>query len=84
MAPEKREELFYETSLELLGIGRVLRHMLKVPRAGFPHAHILSLMSQIPVRHGMKIAYEKWKSSREEVNEKRRPSCPPLRTKAIG
>jgi len=72
MTPEVREELFFETSLELLSLGRVLRHMTKVPLQGFPHAHILSLMSQIPVRHGMKIAYEKWKVERKTVAGKRR------------
>ncbi len=71
MTPEVREEKFYESSLELLSFGRVLCHMFKVPRAGFPHAHILSLMSQIPVRQGMKIAYKKWKDSKESVNEMR-------------
>ncbi len=71
MAPEVREELFFESSLELLSLGRVLRHMTKVPLQGFPHAHILSLMSQIPVRKGMKIAYEKWKAEREIVAGKR-------------
>ncbi len=72
MTPELREELFYETSLEVLRLGRVLRHMFKIPKQGFPHAHILSLMSQIPVRHGYKIAYEKWKAERTLVGEKRR------------
>jgi radical SAM superfamily enzyme YgiQ (UPF0313 family) len=72
MTPEVREELFYETSLEVLRLGRVLRHMFKIPKQGFPHAHILSLMSQIPVRHGYKIAYEKWKAERISVAEKRR------------
>ncbi|OGW40157.1 MAG: radical SAM protein [Nitrospirae bacterium GWC2_56_14] len=72
MTPEVREELFYETSLEVLRLGRVLRHMFKIPKQGFPHAHILSLMSQIPVRHGYKIAYEKWKAERTSVAEKRR------------
>jgi radical SAM superfamily enzyme YgiQ (UPF0313 family) len=72
MTPEVREELFFETSLELLSLGRVLRHMKNVPLRSFPHAHILSLMSQIPVRHGMKIAYEKWKVERKTVAEKRR------------
>ena len=71
MTPEVREEQFYETSLDVLRLGRVLRHMLKIPRAGFPDAHILSLMSQIPVRHGYKIAFEKWKASRESVRNKR-------------
>ena len=71
MTPEVREELFYQSSLELLSLPRVLRHMLKVPWAGFPHAHILSLMSQLPVRKGMKIAYEQWKSNKTLVQEKR-------------
>ena len=70
MTPEKREELFYESSLELLSLPRILRHMFRIPRQGFPHAHILSLMSQIPVRKGMKIAYEKWKSEKKVVREK--------------
>ena len=71
MTPEVREELFYQSSLELLSLPRVLRHMLKVPWAGFPHAHILSLMSQLPVRKGMKIAYEQWKGNKTLVQEKR-------------
>ena len=70
MTPEKREEMFYESSLELLSLPRIMRHMLKVPWQGFPHAHILSLMSQIPVRKGMKIAYEKWKTEKKVVREK--------------
>jgi hypothetical protein len=64
MTAAAREEKFYEVSLELLSLGRVLRHMLEIPGAGFPAAHMLSLMSQLPVRHGMKVAYRKWKTSR--------------------
>lgn len=71
MTPEVREERFYESSLELLSLPRIFKHMFKVPMAGFPHAHILSLMSQIPVRHGMKIAFDKWKDSKESVNKMR-------------
>jgi hypothetical protein len=44
--------------------------MFKVPASGFPHAHILSLMNQLPVRTGMKIAYQKWKDSRQAVRLK--------------
>ena len=53
MTPEAREEAFYESSLELLSLPRVLRHMFKVPLSGFPYAHILSLMNQLPVRKGV-------------------------------
>ena len=72
MTPEVREELFYETSLEVLRLGKVLKHMFNIPWRGFPHAHIISLMSQIPVRQGYKLAYEKWKATRDIVREKRR------------
>lgn len=70
MSPDVREERFYETSLELLKLGRIWKHMFKVPASGFPHAHILSLMNQLPVRKGMKIAFEKWKESKQSVREK--------------
>jgi radical SAM superfamily enzyme YgiQ (UPF0313 family) len=70
MTPDVRERRFYETSLELLKLGRVLKHMLDVPASGFPHAHILSLMNQLPVRKGMKVAFEKWKASERAVREK--------------
>lgn len=70
MTPEVREERFYETALELMRLGRVLKHMLDVPLSGFPHAHILSLMNQLPVRKGMKVAFEKWKAVRGAVREK--------------
>lgn len=71
MSPEVREEQFYMSLLEQLSLPRVLRHMLKVPWAGFPHAHILSLMSQLPVRTGVKIAFKQWQATKDEVNKKR-------------
>lgn len=72
MSPEVREESFYESSLEVLRLGRVIKHMFKIPWRGFPYAHIISLMNQIPVRQGYKIAYEKWKRDRNQVAELRR------------
>lgn len=71
MTSEVRERLFYESSLELLSLPRVLRHMLKIPRRGFPYAHMISLMNQLPVRKGMKIAFEQWKASHPSVQDMR-------------
>lgn len=73
MTPDVREELFYQTSLELLSLGRVLKHMFKVPASGFPHAHILSLMNQLPVRKGMKIAYQKWQAQKAHTRALQAP-----------
>jgi radical SAM superfamily enzyme YgiQ (UPF0313 family) len=70
MTPDVRERRFYETSLELLSLGRVFKHMFDIPLSGFPHAHILSLANQLPVRKGMKIAFEKWKAEHQAVREK--------------
>ena len=70
MTADVREQRFYETSLELLRLGRVLKHMFHVPLRGFPYAHVLSLMNQLPVRKGMKVAFEQWKASKRAVREK--------------
>jgi len=70
MTPEVREDNFHKTFLELLSLPRVLWHMFKVPLSGFPYAHIISLMNQLPVRKGVKIAYEKWKAEKRAVRGK--------------
>lgn len=70
MTPDVREEYFHKTFLELLSLPRVLRHMFRVPLAGFPYAHIISLMNQLPVRKGVKIAYEQWKANKAAVRKR--------------
>ncbi|HEY6838705.1 MAG TPA: radical SAM protein [Geobacteraceae bacterium] len=70
MTPEVREERFHQTFLELLSLPRVLKHMFRVPLAGFPYAHIISLMNQLPVRKGVKIAYEQWKANHPNVRDR--------------
>jgi radical SAM superfamily enzyme YgiQ (UPF0313 family) len=61
MTPRMREKKFYEVSLELLTLKRLLKHLTEIPFSVFPASHIISLMSQLPVRRGMKEAYEEWK-----------------------
>ena len=67
MTAEVREEYFHKTFLELLSLPRVLKHMLRIPLAGFPHAHIISLMSQLPIRKGVRIAYEEWQANKDMI-----------------
>lgn len=64
MTLEAREQRFYEVSLELLSLRRIFKHLIDIPISGFPTSHMASIMSQLPVRHGMKRAYEKWKSNK--------------------
>jgi len=67
MTAEVREENFHRTFLELLSLPRVLKHMVRIPLAGFPHAHIISLMSQLPIRKGVRIAYEEWQANKDMI-----------------
>ena len=64
MTKDVREQKFYEVSLQLLSLRRLFRHLEEMPFAGFPAAHMVSLMSQLPVRQGMKIAYAKWQANK--------------------
>jgi radical SAM superfamily enzyme YgiQ (UPF0313 family) len=60
MNPEAREEKFYQVSLRLLSFGKLFRHLFDIPLTGFPTTHVASLMRQLPVRRGMKLAYQEW------------------------
>jgi radical SAM superfamily enzyme YgiQ (UPF0313 family) len=71
MSADVREEKFHQTFLELLSLKRIWRHMFRIPLAGFPYAHLISIMSQLPIRKGVKIAYEKWKEAHKAVSAKR-------------
>lgn len=66
MTPEARERKFYEVSLKLLSFRRLLKHLAEIPLSAFPTSHMISLMSQLPVRQGMKKAYEDWKARHGE------------------
>lgn len=70
MTPIAREEAYYKTSLELLSLRRIVGHTLRIPLAGFPTTHILSLMKALPVRRAMRRAYAEWLAglSRTAVN----------------
>jgi radical SAM superfamily enzyme YgiQ (UPF0313 family) len=75
MTPDVRERMFYEMSLELLSLGRIWKHMLDIPASGFPYAHILSLTNQLPVRTGMKVAFEKWKQGHRAMRALQQPAA---------
>ncbi len=63
--PEARERAFYETSLELLSLPRMVGHVLRIPCAGFPRTHLLSIAKALPLRRAMRRAYAEWQAERE-------------------
>ena len=65
MTPEVRERLYYETSLELLRLPRVLKHTLKIPLNGFPNTHVGAIMQALPMRKAMHRAYDEWRAEHE-------------------
>jgi radical SAM superfamily enzyme YgiQ (UPF0313 family) len=69
MSPEAREEKFYQVSLKLLSLGRLFRHLFDIPLTGFPTTHIASLMRQLPVRRGMKLAYQEWQARAKATSD---------------
>lgn len=62
MTPAVREEAYYKTSLELLSLPRILGHTFRIPSAGFPTTHLLSLMKALPVRRAMRKAAAEWQT----------------------
>ncbi len=62
MSPDARERAYYETSLNLLSFRRIVGHTLRIPLAGFPKTHLLSLMKALPVRRAMRRAHREWQS----------------------
>ncbi|MRS13117.1 MAG: B12-binding domain-containing radical SAM protein [Actinobacteria bacterium] len=64
MTPEARERAYYTTSLDLLSLPRILGHAARIPAAGFPTTHFLSIMKALPVRRAMRKAYAEWESAR--------------------
>jgi radical SAM superfamily enzyme YgiQ (UPF0313 family) len=60
MTPKVRERLYYETSLELLSLPRIVRHAFSIPIGGFPHTHVGSVMKALPMRRAMRAAHEEW------------------------
>lgn len=62
MSSIEREKMYYETSLKLLGSGRIMNHLCEISWKGFPMTHLMSLMMQLPMKRAMHKAYAEWKS----------------------
>lgn len=63
MSPREREAAYYDASLRLLSMPRVLRHAASLPLKGFPGAHMMALTKALPMRRAMRRAYAAWAES---------------------
>lgn len=66
MSAEEREEKFFATAFKLLSLKRIFKHIFEIPFSVFPNTHFTFLMRELPVRRGMKIAYQKWQRENDK------------------
>lgn len=67
MTPQRREEEYHRLSTELLSARRILGRVSRLPMAGFPMTHMLSLMKQMPMKRAIDKAYDEWREGQEIV-----------------
>src|SRR5512138_752621 len=60
MTPLRREAAYHALCAELYRPSRIARRVARIPAAGFPRVHLLSLMKQLPVRRALSKAREAW------------------------
>ena len=74
MSPVRRELEYHHLSQELFRFSRIVRRMSPLPRSAFPKAHLLSFMTQMPMKLALSKAYDEWKSNLRNDVEKTRLS----------
>jgi radical SAM superfamily enzyme YgiQ (UPF0313 family) len=63
MLPREREAAYYDASLRLLSLPRILKHTCSLPLRGFPGTHAMSIAKALPMRRAMRRAYSAWASA---------------------
>jgi radical SAM superfamily enzyme YgiQ (UPF0313 family) len=63
MSPQEREAAYFDASLRLSSVPRVLGRVARLPLAGFPGAHMMALTKALPMRRAMKRAHAEWAAS---------------------
>lgn len=69
LSAREREEKFFTTAFKLLSLKRIFKHIFEIPFSVFPNTHFTFLMRELPVRRGMKIAYQRWQNERTKKEE---------------
>ena len=70
MSPVRRELEYHHLNQELFRFSSIVRRIGSLPRSGFPKSHLLSFMTQMPMKLAFSKAYDDWKSNlQSEVQE---------------
>ena len=62
MSPVRRELEYHHLNQELFRFSSIVRRIRSLPRSGFPKSHLLSFMTQMPMKLAFSKAYDEWKS----------------------
>jgi hypothetical protein len=70
MTPVRREFEYHRLCQELFRFDRIVKRTISIPRSGFPSTHLLSFMTQMPMKLAFGKAYDEWKSKlQKDVRE---------------
>lgn len=70
MTPVRREFEYHRLCQELFRFDRIVKRTISIPRSGFPSTHLLSFMTQMPMKLAFGKAYDEWKSKAwKDINE---------------
>ena len=63
MSPVRRELEYHHLNQELFRFSSIAGRIASLPRSGFPKSHLLSFMTQMPMKLAFSKAYDDWKSN---------------------
>ncbi len=63
MSPVRRELEYHHLCQELFSLSSIVKRITAIPRSGFPATHLLSFMTQMPMKLAFSKAYDEWKSN---------------------
>jgi radical SAM superfamily enzyme YgiQ (UPF0313 family) len=82
MTPLRRELEYHRLVEELFRMRRIIDRIRAIPRTGFPATHVLSLMTQLPMKLAFSKAYKDWKSSVQQERLQELVAAPDADTSA--
>lgn len=63
MSPVRRELEYHHLCQKSFRFSSILRRIAAIPRSGFPATHLLSFMTQMPMKLAFSKAYDEWKAN---------------------
>jgi len=69
MSPVRRELEYHHLCKEVFSFKSIVKRIAAIPRSGFPATHLLSFMTQMPMKLAFSKAYDDWKLNLQRDTE---------------